>query len=100
MQIVLSQMEHHSNIVPWQLVAERTGALIRFVGLTEHEQLDMDQFRNALSSRTKLVAIVHVSNTLGEWRTASCIVDSLIHSLLCLLPHLEVADSFRAFLFT
>jgi cysteine desulfurase/selenocysteine lyase len=59
-------MEHHSNIVPWQLVAEKTGALIRFVGLTEHETLDMEQFRHALSNRTKLVSIVHVSNTLGN----------------------------------
>ncbi|GAQ84435.1 CHLOROPLASTIC NIFS-LIKE CYSTEINE DESULFURASE [Klebsormidium nitens] len=79
-EIVLSQMEHHSNIVPWQLVAERTGALIRFVGLTEHEQLDMEQFRNALSNRTKLVAVVHVSNTLGCLNPAEEIV-RLSHSV-------------------
>lgn len=64
-EIILSVMEHHSNLVPWQFVAERTGALLKHVGITPSGELDMDQFRSLMSDKTKLVAIVHVSNTLG-----------------------------------
>ncbi|MGD1904315.1 MAG: SufS family cysteine desulfurase [Geitlerinemataceae cyanobacterium] len=64
-EIVLSVMEHHSNLVPWQMLAQRTGAVLKFVGLTDTQEFDLDQFRSLLSDRTKLVAIAHVSNTLG-----------------------------------
>ena len=64
-EIILSVMEHHSNLVPWQLIAARTGAVLKFVELTETEELDFEQFKSLLSNRTKLVSIVHVSNTLG-----------------------------------
>jgi cysteine desulfurase / selenocysteine lyase len=64
-EILLSVMEHHSNLVPWQLVAERTGAVLKHVGITATGELDMDQYRSLISAKTKLVAIVHVSNTLG-----------------------------------
>jgi cysteine desulfurase / selenocysteine lyase len=64
-EILLSVMEHHSNLVPWQLVAERTGAVLKHVGITATGELDMDQYRSLISANTKLVAIVHVSNTLG-----------------------------------
>jgi cysteine desulfurase/selenocysteine lyase len=64
-EIILSVMEHHSNIVPWQIIAQKTGASIKYVGLTESEELDLEQFKSLISSQTKLVAIVHVSNTLG-----------------------------------
>jgi cysteine desulfurase/selenocysteine lyase len=64
-EIILSVMEHHSNLVPWQLAAARTGAVLKFVQLTTTEAFDFDHFQSLLSDRTKLVAVVHVSNTLG-----------------------------------
>jgi cysteine desulfurase/selenocysteine lyase len=64
-EIILSVMEHHSNIVPWQFVAEKTGAVLKFVELTPAETFDLEQFKNLISQKTKLVSIVHISNTLG-----------------------------------
>ncbi|NJN86487.1 MAG: SufS family cysteine desulfurase [Leptolyngbyaceae cyanobacterium SL_7_1] len=64
-EIILSVMEHHSNLIPWQLLAQRTGAVLKFVELTETEEFDLEHFKSLISDRTKLVAIVHVSNTLG-----------------------------------
>ena len=64
-EIILSVMEHHSNLVPWQFVAQRTGAVLKFVELTDTEEFDFAQFQSLLSDKTKLVSIVHVSNTLG-----------------------------------
>ncbi|HUQ88252.1 MAG TPA: cysteine desulfurase [Vicinamibacterales bacterium] len=64
-EIVLSWLEHHSNIVPWQLVAEQTGATIKVVSINEAGELDLDEYARLLSSRTKIVAVGHVSNALG-----------------------------------
>ena len=64
-EIILSVAEHHSNLVPWQFVAQRTGAVLKFVGLDATESLDLDQLRSLISDRTKLISLVHVSNTLG-----------------------------------
>eukprot|EP01041_Mallomonas_annulata_P007351 gene7351-15004_t len=64
-EIILSVMEHHSNMVPWQMAAQRTGAVLKFVELTSHETLDLDHFKSLLSPQTKLVAISHASNVLG-----------------------------------
>ncbi|MDP1555771.1 MAG: cysteine desulfurase [Hyphomonas sp.] len=64
-EIVLSIMEHHSNIVPWHFLRERHGAVLRWVGLTEDGSLDMDALRAAVGSKTKMVAITHMSNVLG-----------------------------------
>jgi cysteine desulfurase/selenocysteine lyase len=64
-EIILSVMEHHSNLVPWQFVAQRTGAVLKFVELTDTQEFDLDQFKQLVSDQTKLVAINHVSNTLG-----------------------------------
>lgn len=64
-EIILSVMEHHSNLVPWQLVAQKTGAVLKFVELTETEAFNLEQFRALISDKTKLVSVVHVSNTLG-----------------------------------
>ena len=64
-EIILSVMEHHSNIVPWQLIAQKTGAVLKYVGLTDTEEFDFDQYKSLLSDKTKLVSIVHISNTLG-----------------------------------
>lgn len=64
-EIVLSTMEHHSNIVPWQLLARRKGATLRYVGLTADGRLDLDDLRGAIGARTKLVAVTQMSNVLG-----------------------------------
>lgn len=64
-EILLTVMEHHSNLVPWQIVAKQTGAVLKFVGLDAEEKLDMAQFAALLNEKTKLVALPHVSNTLG-----------------------------------
>ena len=64
-RIVLTEMEHHSNIVPWQLIARLTGAQLHYVPFTPEGELDMEALDNALRQEPKLVAIVHVSNVLG-----------------------------------
>jgi len=64
-RIVLTEMEHHSNIVPWQLIARLTGAQLHYVPFTPEGEMDMEALDNALRQEPKLVAIVHVSNVLG-----------------------------------
>jgi len=64
-EIILSELEHHSNIVPWQLVAQATGALIKVIPIEDNGALRLDQYRALLSSRTRLVAVTAVSNALG-----------------------------------
>ena len=64
-EIVLSRMEHHSNIVPWQLLCERTGAVLKVVPINEHGELELEAYLSLLGPRTRLVAIAHVSNALG-----------------------------------
>lgn len=64
-EVLVSQMEHHSNLVPWQLVCEATGATLRWVPLLDDGSLDQDAYAELLSERTKMVALVHVSNALG-----------------------------------
>src|SRR6188508_1719268 len=64
-EIVLSWLEHHSNIVPWQLIAEQTGATIKVVSINERGELDQEEYARLLSPRTKIVAVGHVSNALG-----------------------------------
>ncbi|MEB3318747.1 MAG: SufS family cysteine desulfurase [Cyanobacteriota bacterium] len=64
-EVLLSVMEHHSNLVPWQQLAQRTGCVLRHVGVTPTGELDLDDFQAQLNERTRLVSLVHVSNTLG-----------------------------------
>ena len=64
-EIVASEMEHHSNLVPWQLLAVRKGARLRLVRLTDDGRLDLDHLAGLLGARTKVVALSHVSNALG-----------------------------------
>lgn len=64
-EIIISGMEHHSNIVPWQLITEMTGAVLKVIPVTENGELEMEAFYSLLSHKTKLVAIVHASNSLG-----------------------------------
>lgn len=64
-EIILSTMEHHSNIVPWQWVCERTGAVIKVIRVNYNGTLELDHYRELLNEKTKLVSIIHVSNVLG-----------------------------------
>ena len=79
-RIVLSTLEHHSNIVPWQMVAERTGAQIDVCPLTEDGQIDLGALEAILTPRTKLVSLAHVSNVLGSVLDARAAAD-LAHSV-------------------
>ena len=64
-EILISHMEHHSNIVPWQQLCEETGAILKVIPITDEGELDFDQYEQLLSDRTKIVAVTHVSNVLG-----------------------------------
>ncbi len=64
-EILISEMEHHSNIVPWQIVCKETGAVLRVVPINDDGELQLDEYERLLGPRTRLVAIVHVSNALG-----------------------------------
>ncbi|MEQ1921545.1 MAG: cysteine desulfurase [Pyrinomonadaceae bacterium] len=64
-EILVSQMEHHSNIIPWQMIAEERGAKVIMIPMNERGELIIDEYENLLSERTKMVAVTHVSNSLG-----------------------------------
>ena len=64
-EILITHMEHHSNIVPWQMLCKRTGATLKVAPINERGELVMDEFESLLSERTKLVGVVHMSNALG-----------------------------------
>ena len=64
-EIIISQMEHHSNIVPWHFLRERKGAVIRYIPVLEDGSLDLEAFKSMLGEKTKIVSIVHMSNVLG-----------------------------------
>ncbi|MEP6872650.1 MAG: cysteine desulfurase, partial [Anaerolineaceae bacterium] len=74
-EIVLSLMEHHSNIVPWQMLAKRVGANLRYAEVNDDGTLDLDSLRNLITSKTKLVSIVHMSNVLGTINPVSEIAE-------------------------
>ena len=75
-EILISHMEHHSNIVPWQMVCEQTGARLKVIPITDDGELDMDAFHQLLSSRTKFVSVVHLSNSLGTINPVKAITDA------------------------
>lgn len=64
-EIVLSEMEHHSNIVPWQQIAKEKGAVLKFIPITKEYRLDMEKAAELITEKTKIVSIVHMSNVLG-----------------------------------
>jgi cysteine desulfurase / selenocysteine lyase len=64
-EIIITEMEHHSNIVPWQLLGERTGATLRWFGITDEGRLDLSNLDDLITERTKVVSFVYVSNILG-----------------------------------
>src|SRR5258705_1023273 len=73
-EIVITEMEHHSNIVPWQLLAQRTGATLRWLGITDEGRLDLSRLDELVNERTKLVSVVHYSNILGTINPVDVIV--------------------------
>lgn len=74
-EIVISWLEHHANIVPWQLVCEKTGANLKVVPVDDDGQINMNEYKKMLSPRTKIVAISHVSNVLGTITPVAEIID-------------------------
>lgn len=74
-EILLSIAEHHSNILPWQYVAQKTGAVLKYVYLTGDQRLDMEGYKKIISSKVKLVAIQHMSNVLGMINPVEEIID-------------------------
>jgi cysteine desulfurase/selenocysteine lyase len=64
-EVIVSTMEHHSNIVPWQMACQRTGAVLRVIPIDDDGELLLDEYEKMLNERTKMVAVVHLSNSLG-----------------------------------
>ena len=75
-EILISTMEHHSNIVPWQMLCERTGAILKVIPIDESGDLIMEEFHKLLTEKTKLVALAHVSNSLGTINPVEEIIKS------------------------
>lgn len=78
-EVIISTMEHHSNIVPWQLQAEKKGIKLRVININEKGELDMEHFKSLINEKTKLVSIMHVSNVLGTINPVKEIID-IAHS--------------------
>jgi cysteine desulfurase/selenocysteine lyase len=74
-EIVITEMEHHSNIVPWQLLCQRTGATLRWFGVTADGRLDLSRIDDLITERTRLVALVHQSNVVGTINPVRMIAD-------------------------
>jgi cysteine desulfurase/selenocysteine lyase len=74
-EVIVSAMEHHSNIVPWQMLCERTGAVLKVIPMNEKGELIMEEYDKLLSDKTKLVAVNHISNSLGTINPIKDIID-------------------------
>jgi cysteine desulfurase / selenocysteine lyase len=75
-EIILSQMEHHANIIPWQMIAEEKGAKIRVIPMNERGELIIDEYENLFNERTKFVSIIHVSNALGTINPVKSMIET------------------------
>ena len=64
-EIIISEMEHHSNIVPWQMICEENGIILKTINVFENGEIDLDNFKELISNKTKFLSVVHTSNTLG-----------------------------------
>jgi cysteine desulfurase/selenocysteine lyase len=97
-EVVISEMEHHSNLVPWQLLCERTGATLRWFGITDEGRLDETELESLVNERTRIVSLVHMSNVLGTVNDVSRIAarSRSVGALLMLdcsqsVPHLPLS---------
>jgi cysteine desulfurase/selenocysteine lyase len=75
-EILISHMEHHANIVPWQILCQKTGAVLKIIPINDNGELIMDEFYKLLSPKTKIVSVVHISNTLGTINPVKEIIDA------------------------
>ncbi len=75
-EVLITEMEHHSNIVPWQMLCQRSGARLVAARVTVHGEIDLDDFHAKLSQRTKLVALAHVSNALGTLNPVEALIQA------------------------
>jgi cysteine desulfurase/selenocysteine lyase len=90
-EILITAMEHHSNIVPWQLICEQTGAKLKVAAMNKSGELDVESFKSQLSSKTKMVSVVHMSNALGTVNPVEELT-SLAHNAGAVV-HLDCAQS-------
>ncbi len=74
-EIIISEMEHHANIVPWQVVCQQTGAVLRVIKVTDQGELDLEHYQKLLNDKTRLVAVAHVSNVLGSVNPVEDIIE-------------------------
>lgn len=96
-EVIISAMEHHSNIVPWQMLRDRIGIVLRVIPLTSDEKLDMEAYKALFNERTKLVSIAHVSNVMGVTNPVKeCIEIAHNHNVPVLIdgaqsaPHIKI----------
>jgi cysteine desulfurase / selenocysteine lyase len=75
-EILISHMEHHANIVPWQILCQKTGAVLKVIPINDDGELIMEEFYKLLSHKTKIVSIVHISNSLGTINPIKEIIDA------------------------
>ncbi|HET7002617.1 MAG TPA: cysteine desulfurase [Puia sp.] len=91
-EIIISNMEHHSNIVPWQLLCEEKGAILKVIPINEKGELMLDEYKKMLGPKTKLVSIVHVSNALGTVNPVrQMIADAHAVGALCMVDGAQSA---------
>ena len=92
-EILISELEHHSNIVPWQLCCEQTEAVLKIIPLNNNGELDLTNFEKLLSNKTKLVAISHISNSLGTINPIKEIIEkSHLHGAKVLIDGAQAAS--------
>ena len=96
-EVIISTMEHHSNIVPWQLQAEKKGIMVKVIPMSDDGILDMDAYKALISEKTKLVSVTHVSNVLGTVNSVKEIVQiAHEHGVPCMIdgaqsaPHMKI----------
>ena len=96
-EVIVSQLEHHSNIVPWQMLCEKTGAIMKVIPMNEKGELDLSKFSSLLNNKTKIVFVNHVSNALGTVNPIEIIIEKSHQAGAAVLidgaqaaPHFEI----------
>ena len=96
-EVIVSEMEHHSNIVPWQLMRTRKGIVVKVIPITDDGQIDIEEYKRLFTDRTRLVSVTHVSNVLGTINPVKEIVNiAHEHGVLCAIdgaqsaPHMKI----------
>ena len=96
-EVLISYLEHHSNIVPWQMIAQETGAIVRVIPISETGELKLDEFEKLLSEKTKIVSINHASNALGTINPIDFIIEKAheVNAVVVIdgaqgAPHLDI----------